>query len=54
MIAVVALSIGPADTWTPPAAWLDETMRRESSGNRWAVGDADGALGMLIGIREIG
>jgi len=45
MIAVVALNIGPADTWTPPAEWLDRTMRLESSGNRWAVGDAGASRG---------
>jgi len=47
LIAVVALSIGPADTWTPPAEWLDRTMRLESSGNRWAVGDAGASRGPM-------
>ena len=45
LIAIVALSIGPADTWTPPAEWLDRTMRLESSGNRWAVGDGGRSRG---------
>ena len=39
LIAIVALSIGPADTWTPPAEWLDRTLAMESSGRHSAIGD---------------
>ncbi len=50
MLAVIAMTLClPAapgsDRWTPPAAWLDETMRRESSGDRLAVGDGGRSRG---------
>jgi len=50
MLAVIVMTFclpagTAADVWTPPPAWLDETMRRESSGNRLAVGDGGRSRG---------